>query len=117
MGKRGPKPAELDNTQFNKLCAMQCTMSEIASWFDISVDTLERWAVRVHGVKLAELYNKKRESGYVSIRRAQFQAMEDGVPSILIWLGKQYLGQSDKQEIDLSKGEIKIVIDKEDSEL
>ncbi len=36
------------------------------------------------------------------------------MPSILIWLGKQYLDQKDKQDIDLKAEQIKILIDKED---
>ena len=33
----------------------------------------------------------------------QWKAAERGNTSMLIWLGKQILGQSDKQEISMSK--------------
>ena len=38
--------------------------------------------------------------GKISLRRYQFRQAEKGNASLLIWLGKQYLGQTDKQEID-----------------
>lgn len=37
--------------------------------------------------------------GLASLRRRQFKAANDGNPTMLVWLGKQYLGQADKQEI------------------
>ena len=37
--------------------------------------------------------------GLASLRRRQFKAANEGNATMLIWLGKQYLGQSDKQEI------------------
>jgi hypothetical protein len=33
-----------------------------------------------------------------SLKRKQFQVAMRGNPALLIWLGKQYLGQSDKLE-------------------
>lgn len=36
--------------------------------------------------------------GLASLRRRQFKAAQDGNATMLIWLGKQYLGQADKQE-------------------
>jgi hypothetical protein len=34
----------------------------------------------------------------VALRRRQFKAADDGNPTMLIWLGKQYLGQADKPQ-------------------
>jgi hypothetical protein len=34
--------AEIDLAELEKLCSMQCTDIEIASWFGISVRTIER---------------------------------------------------------------------------
>jgi len=38
-------------------------------------------------------------NGLASLRRRQFEAAQAGNATMLIWLGKQYLGQVDKQEI------------------
>lgn len=35
----------------------------------------------------------------MSLRRYQLRAAEHGNVAMCIWLGKQYLGQSDKQEV------------------
>lgn len=99
MAKRGPKIIEIDWDEFDKLCYMQCTASEIAAWFECSVDTIERRVQEKHNVKFAEYYAEKKEKGKISLRRAQFQAATvKGNTSLMIWLGKQYLGQSDKLE-------------------
>ena len=42
--------------------------------------------------------------GRASLRRRQFKAANDGNPTMLIWLGKQYLGQADKQEVSGKNG-------------
>ena len=115
--KRGPKPTVVDFKEFEKLCEMQCTQEEVAGWFNCSVDSLERWAIREHNVKFADLFHQKRKNGHKSLRRAQWEtAVYDKVPSLLIWLGKQYLGQSDKHESS-NNDKVTIVIDKDDAKL
>lgn len=101
--KRGPKPVEVNWDEFNKLCHLQCTLQEIAGWFDCSEDTIERRVKETHGVKFADYYRQKASRGKISLRRQQFQLAEKGNATMLIWLGKQYLGQSDKvaQTIDI----------------
>ena len=39
------------------------------------------------------------EQGKASLRRMQYGAANKGNVTMQIWLGKQYLGQNDKQEI------------------
>ncbi len=100
MGKRGPKTIQLDWKVFDDLCGIQCTLEEIASWFDCSEDTIERRVEEHTGLKFADYYAKKRGKGKVSLRRKQFQTALAGDKTLLIWLGKQYLGQSDKIEVE-----------------
>jgi hypothetical protein len=38
----------------------------------------------------------------MSLRRMQWQAAENGNPTMLVWLGKQYLNQKDKAEQTIS---------------
>ena len=86
---------EIDVEQFKKLCSLQCTLSEIASWFDCSEDTIERWCKRTFKENFAETYKKSCGKGKISLRRAQFKAAEGGNATLLVWLGKQWLGQRD----------------------
>lgn len=40
--------------------------------------------------------------GLASLRRRQFKVADSGNPTMLVWLGKQYLGQSDKQDLSVA---------------
>lgn len=93
---------EIDREQFEKLCVIQCTEEEIASWFKCSVDTIERWCQREMKASFAEVYKKHSSIGKISLRRAQFKMAEHNC-SMAIWLGKQYLGQKDQQEVSVSR--------------
>lgn len=93
---------EIDKSQFEKLCSIQCTQEEIAGFFNCSPDTIERWCHREYKERFAEVYAKKRGVGKISLRRSQFRMAETN-PSMAIWLGKQYLGQREpQQEIQIS---------------
>jgi len=98
MAKRGPKLKVVDWEEFDKLCGIQCTLPEIAAWFNVSEDTIERIVIREKHCKFAEYFNQKRSRGKIPLRRRQYQAAMDGNTALLIWLGKQYLGQSEKIE-------------------
>lgn len=96
--KGGRKTIELDREQFETLCGMLCTEEEIAGFFKVSVDTVERWCKREYGKKFCEVFKIYAEAGRVSLRRAQFAAAMAGSVPMMIFLGKNYLGQSDKKE-------------------
>lgn len=89
---------ELNWTEIDKLCALQCTQEEIAQFCECSVDTLERASQREHEMSFAEYFEEKRGKGKIALRRQQWQVAMKGNVSMLIWLGKQYLNQKDKIE-------------------
>lgn len=89
---------EIDWDQFDKLCVIQATLAEIASWFSCSEDTIERAVKRKHKVGFAEYFAQKAGKGRISLRRKQFEMAQSGDRTMLIWLGKQYLKQSEKVE-------------------
>lgn len=92
--KIGRPKKEIDSKQFEKLCALQCTLSEIASYFDCCEDTVENWCKATYGESFSDIFSKKREIGKISLRRAQFRLAEKNA-SMAIFLGKNYLKQSD----------------------
>lgn len=61
--------------------------TEIAEFFGCSVDTIER--------NYAGYLIKGRAALKKSLRKAQIDAAKLGNSTMLVWLGKQYLGQSD----------------------
>lgn len=89
---------EIDAESFEKLCMMHCTLIEIADFFDVSEDTIERWCKRNYSKSFAEVIKKKSGKGKISLRRLQWQAAENGNITMQIWLGKQWLGQAEKVE-------------------
>lgn len=89
---------EIDQKQFETLCGLQCTLLEICDALDITDKTLNAWCKRTYGESFSEVFAKKRSKGKISLRRMQFQLAEKNA-SMAIFLGKQYLGQSDVVEI------------------
>lgn len=121
--KIGRPLKEIDKVQFEKLCNLQCTLLEIAGFFNCSDDTIERWCKRTYKTTFAECFKTFSQGGKISLRRTQFKLAERSA-AMAIFLGKQYLGQTDKTEMDvntqiqnplegISTEDIKKLIDKE----
>jgi len=77
------------------LARIMCTEQEIADCLNTTPDTLhndENDAVFRIAIK------KGQSQGKQSLRREQWKLAQKGNASMLIWLGKQWLGQTDKVE-------------------
>lgn len=103
MAKMGRPKVNIEKEDFEKLCSMQCTLIEIAGFFDCSEDTIERWCKETYEETFADVFKRKSAKGKISVRRKQFQVADSGNATMLIWLGKQYLGQREYQDITLNK--------------
>jgi hypothetical protein len=83
----------IDRQEVKKLAGMMCTNPEIASFFDVSEDTIERhFAGELAGW---------RHFGHCSLRRSQWiKALEghSGDTVMLKHLGRCYLGQGDEPQ-------------------
>ena len=88
---------EIDKREFEKLCALQCTMSEISAWFECDKKTLIAWCERTYNAEFSTVFKEKSETGKISLRRRQWQLAEKS-PAMAIFLGKNILGQTDKME-------------------
>lgn len=97
MAKMGRPKKEIDKTNFEKLCGLQCTLEEIAGFFDCSADTIERWCKGEYKTTFAEAYKRYSAPGKASLRRIQFKLAERNA-AMAIFLGKNYLGQRDSVE-------------------
>lgn len=102
MAKRGRPRIEIDKEAFEKLCVLHCTLIEIAGFFNCSEDTIENWCKREYGEIFSDVYKKKSAGGKISLRRWQFKSAEAGNTSMLIFLGKQYLGQKEQVEAEVN---------------
>lgn len=97
MAKMGRPLKEIDENQFKKLCAMQCTETEIAAFFDCDEDTICNWCKRTYGKTFSETYKIHSCAGKVALRRIQFKLAEKN-PGMAMFLGKNWLGQTDRVE-------------------
>ena len=97
MSKPGRPRIVIDWREFDKLCELQCTQEEIASFFDCSVDAVENAVKRDKKTNFSEYFAQKRGKGKISLRRAQSRLAETNA-AMAIFLGKNYLGQSDQPE-------------------
>lgn len=99
MARTGRPPKAIDQKAFESLCGMMCTEEEIAGFFDCTIDTINNWCKRTYGETFLETYKKKSATGKISLRRAQFRLAEKSA-AMAIFLGKNYLGQTDKVEYE-----------------
>lgn len=97
MARMGRPPKEIDEKNFKNLCALQCTEEEIAAFFECTVDTINNWCKKTYGETFSETYKIYSAAGKMSLRRFQFRLAEKN-PGMAIFLGKNWLGQSDKIE-------------------
>jgi len=97
--KGGRPRAVIDYTKLKSLCKIHCTGDECAAILDMDYETLNTALKRDGHGGFLDFFRKHSSGGKASLRRRQFRAAEDGNVTMQIWLGKQYLGQTDKQEI------------------
>ena len=95
----GRPPIEISQKQFENLCGLQCTKEEVADFFNCSEDTIDRWCQKVYGKSFAVVFKEKRSGGKISLRRKQW-LLADKSPAMAIFLGKNYLGQTDNVVVE-----------------
>ena len=77
-GKRsgsGRRAVEIDLTEVERLCSIQCTDEELASFFAVDVRTIER---RKKKPAFAAALERGRAKGRLSIRRTLFALATKG---------------------------------------
>ena len=105
---------EINQREFEGLLAIQCSLDEVRAFFNhtlggCSEDTIERWCKRTYNKGFAEVAAEKRMLGRISLRRAQLRLAEKNA-AMAIFLGKQYLGQKDTVEAEVTEP-VRIVVD------
>lgn len=102
---RGRPPVEFDKKAFADLVGLGCSQDEICWYFRneegkvANKDTLSRWCLRTFGMDFQDYF---KENGFMAmkirLRRNQFKLSEKSA-AMAIFLGKNYLGQTDKNDI------------------
>ena len=88
----------IDETLVASLANIGCPYSEIAAIVGCSKSTLNE--------RFRTIIDKGRENLKMSIRRMQLKSANNGNIAMQIWLGKQYLGQQDKQAVEIAEVDI-----------
>lgn len=70
---------------------------------------MSKWVQRTYGVNFSEYFTQKNILFKTSLRRAQFELAMKGNPTMLIWLGKQYLGQNELTEVKFNASEVNAI--------
>ena len=85
-----PKKYQIDTKQLTSLAKLGCTNIEMGDFFGCSPDLLEK--------SYSEFLIKGRAEQKMRLRQLQWKACESGNVTMLIFLGKNMLGQQDKIE-------------------
>lgn len=98
----------IDWDKADQLFVAGCTGSEVAAYFSIHPETFYERIKAEKGMGVTQYAGRLREKGDSLLRAAQFEeAIKKRDRGMLIWLGKNRLGQTDKQEVkEISKTEM-----------
>ena len=91
---RTTREHELSEPAIVELAKLRCTNTEIARVLGCTTRTLRN--------RFKEAIAKGWEEANVSLRHMQWRSAERGSVTMQIWLGKQYLGQRDKLDENVS---------------
>jgi len=90
---KGRPKAEVDEELLFKLAECHCNLNEIAYILGVTTNTIKN--------RFQHVYDRGAAAGKMRLRKAQYHKAIEGNPVMLIWLGKNILGQKD----DPSTGE------------
>lgn len=115
---KGGRPKSIDENDqkildqvkiFGRLVA---THEEMAAWFNVTVRTIENYMKsnkdEENNSRFFRVYKKAESETKASLRRNQLKYAAKGNPALLIWMGKQLLGQKDKIDHN-HEGQVEIV--------
>ena len=102
---KGGRPRKLqpDHTTLKQVFALgrvSATVKDVAHALQVSEPTFIKFKAEFPEVQRA--YDEGAASGRSSLRAAQYRAAMAGNSTMMVWLGKQWLGQADKQQTELS---------------
>lgn len=109
--------SKIDLAELEKLCNIQCTDEEVAGFFGVSTRTIERRRLQP---RFAEIMERARAKGRVSVRRSLFRMAAANNVAAAIFLAKNLLGYRDvvnNEHSGLAGGPIQIAAKPDFSQL
>lgn len=90
----GAPKKQMDYVAIERAASIGCTKEEIAAVIGVSPATLYS---RINDdPSVVEAIERGSHKGKATLRRMQWKGAQEGNATMLIWLGKQLLGQRDK---------------------
>ena len=112
----GRPQANIDWQKVDKYLQAQCDGVGIAGILGIHPNTLYEACKDKYKISFSEYSAQKKGEGVELLKAKQFQIGMAGDKGMLIWLGKQYAGQSERQDIKHElPAEIKINVTNQDN--
>ena len=93
------KKAEIDWQMVGEYLNAQCSGVEIAEMIGIHENTLYNRCKDDLGLEFVAFSQQKKSEGRQSLKKRQYALAMSGDKTMLVWLGKQYLGQKDRTEV------------------
>jgi hypothetical protein len=105
MAKRpvGRPEIKIDKELVFKFAQMGCKNTEIADYFGCHEETISN--------NFSDELAKGRAEIRMSLRQWQLKAAKEGNATMLIWLGKQMLGQKDNLELSTGEQGFKVILE------
>lgn len=102
----------IDWDKVDKLLEAGCDGTQVAAFLGMHPETLYDRCKAEKNTDFSAYKQEKKAKGDVMLLSAQFEsAIDDRDKAMMIWLGKQRLGQKEKQETDLNhSGGVQVIM-------
>jgi len=98
--------AKIDWDLVDEYLEAGCEGVEIAGLLGVHPETLYNHCETEHKMGFSHYRATKRAKGDAILRKVQYDIAKEGDKAMLIWLGKNRLGQAEKQEVTYTEAEI-----------
>ena len=92
--RRPKRKSRVDRDKVEMLSSFGCTIMEIAKFFIVDESVIRK--------DYTDEVRRGKEQMKLRLRQLQWKYAEQGNTSLLIFLGKNYLNQTDKQQLDMT---------------
>ena len=96
----GRPESKIDWEKLDSFLEAGCSGAECAHYFGCHPNTLYRQVDEKYGCNISAYSQEKKAKGDVMIRDVRFRKALEGDNTMLIWLSKTRLGESEKQSDD-----------------
>ena len=103
----GRPKKNFDWSKLDAILQFHSPLIDAADIVGVSVKTLQRRIREEYDMTFDEYRYQKGSRTRQNLRQIQYDTAKNGNVTMQIWLGKQWLGQSDKKDINMS-GEVDI---------